>query len=65
MFWSEQLSTFVVSKCLACRRMRATRVLTAVRLRHMDNTWEPATHFEQCPEILQQFHQRKGLRMTS
>jgi len=32
---------------------------------HKDNTWEPAAHFEQCPEILQQFHQRKGLPTTS
>ncbi len=32
---------------------------------HKDNTWEPAAHFEQSPEILQQFHQRKGLPTTS
>ncbi|EAQ84068.1 predicted protein [Chaetomium globosum CBS 148.51] len=33
--------------------------------RHKHNTWEPAAHFEQCPEILQEFHQRKGLPTTS
>jgi hypothetical protein len=33
--------------------------------RYKYNTWEPAAHFEQCPEILQQFHQRKGLPPTS
>ena len=32
---------------------------------HKDNTWEPAAHFEQCPEILQQFHQREGLPTSS
>lgn len=32
---------------------------------HKHNTWEPAAYFEQCPEILQQFHQRKGLPTTS
>lgn len=28
---------------------------------HRHNTWEPAVHFEQCLEILEQFHQEKGL----
>ena len=28
---------------------------------HRHNTWEPAAHFEQCLEILEQFHQEKGL----
>ncbi len=28
------------------------------RYGHKHNTWEPAAHLEQCPEILQQFHQR-------
>ncbi|POS70301.1 hypothetical protein DHEL01_v211305 [Diaporthe helianthi] len=25
------------------------------------NTWEPATHFEGCPEVLEEFHQKAGL----
>ncbi|EAQ85571.1 predicted protein [Chaetomium globosum CBS 148.51] len=25
------------------------------------NTWEPAAHFEECPEVLEEFHQRAGL----
>jgi hypothetical protein len=25
------------------------------------NTWEPATHFEECPEVLEEFHQKAGL----
>jgi DNA-binding transcriptional regulator/RsmH inhibitor MraZ len=25
------------------------------------NSWEPAAHFEQCLETLEQFHQEKGL----
>jgi hypothetical protein len=29
--------------------------------RHKHNTWEPATHFEKCPEVLEQFHQKAGL----
>jgi hypothetical protein len=32
---------------------------------HEHNSWEPGSHFEQCPEILQQFHQRKGLPTSS
>jgi hypothetical protein len=32
---------------------------------HEHNSWEPGAHFEQCPEILQQFHQRKGLPTSS
>jgi hypothetical protein len=32
---------------------------------HKYNTWEPAAHLEKCSEILQQFHQRKGLPTTS
>ncbi len=31
---------------------------------HDDNTWEPATHFEGCPEFLEQFHQKAGLSMA-
>jgi hypothetical protein len=31
---------------------------------HEHNSWEPGAHFEQCPEILQQFH-RKGLPISS
>ncbi|KAL2137816.1 hypothetical protein VTI28DRAFT_8179 [Corynascus sepedonium] len=27
---------------------------------HKANTWEPAEHFNQCPELLQQFHEMKG-----
>ena len=30
-----------------------------------DNSWEPATHFEQCLEILEQFHQEKGLPLSA
>ena len=29
------------------------------------NTWEPAAHFAKCFDILEQFHQRKGLPTTS
>ncbi|KAK4150401.1 hypothetical protein C8A00DRAFT_18056 [Chaetomidium leptoderma] len=25
------------------------------------NTWEPAAHFEECPEVLEEFHQKAGL----
>jgi hypothetical protein len=28
---------------------------------HKHNTWEPASNFDKCPEVLQQFHQRAGL----
>jgi hypothetical protein len=28
---------------------------------HEHDSWEPARHFNRCPEILQEFHQRKGL----
>ncbi|KAK4149623.1 hypothetical protein C8A00DRAFT_37779 [Chaetomidium leptoderma] len=28
---------------------------------HKHNTWEPAEHFDQCPEILEEFHQKAGL----
>ncbi len=28
---------------------------------HKHNTWEPATHFEECPEVLEEFHQKAGL----
>ncbi|KAK4149901.1 hypothetical protein C8A00DRAFT_46588 [Chaetomidium leptoderma] len=28
---------------------------------HKQNTWEPATHFEKCPEVLEEFHQKAGL----
>lgn len=27
---------------------------------HKDNTWEPAEHFNQCHQLLQQFHEMKG-----
>ncbi|KAK4243041.1 hypothetical protein C7999DRAFT_36645 [Corynascus novoguineensis] len=27
---------------------------------HKDNTWEPAKHFSQCPQLLQQFHEMTG-----
>jgi hypothetical protein len=28
---------------------------------HKYNTWEPATHFEECPEVLEEFRQKLGL----
>ncbi len=28
---------------------------------HKHNTWEPATHFKTCPEVLEEFHQTAGL----
>lgn len=31
---------------------------------HRYNTWEPAVHFEQCLEILEQFRQEKGLPLS-
>ncbi|KAL2014952.1 hypothetical protein VTK56DRAFT_6729 [Thermocarpiscus australiensis] len=27
---------------------------------HKHNTWEPVGHFDQCPELLEQFHKRTG-----
>jgi hypothetical protein len=31
---------------------------------HKHNTWEPVGHFDQCPELLRQFHQRTGSATT-
>lgn len=34
--------------------------------KHKDNTWEPVEHLENCPQLLQQFHEReRSLRASS
>lgn len=53
---------FQVEEILDSRR-RGRRVEYLVKWEgygHEHDSWEPVAHFEKCPEMLQQFHQRTG-----